>query len=34
MIELTEASLQVESARVCEFGEYLQMGNQLSVGKR
>lgn len=34
VIELTEAALQVERARVGEFGEYLQMGNQLSVRKR
>lgn len=31
VVELAEAALQIQRARVAEFGEYLQMGNQLSV---
>ena len=33
VVELTEAAFQAERARVGEFGEYLQMSNQLSVGE-
>lgn len=34
VVELSEAALQVQRARVGEFGEHLQMGNQLSVRKK
>lgn len=34
VIELTEATLQVESTRVGEFGKYLQVSNKLSVREK
>ena len=34
VVELSEAALQVQRARVGEFGKHLQMGNQLSARKK